>query len=236
MTKTAVVTAGASQLGSAITTALAAEGWDVVITYVGDEAEGAAVINEARARGRASTAVRCDAGLKADADRRYAQVTDLCGAPGLFGNIAGVQTWSSLLDLAEEDWDRTIRPNLKGTFLNTQAAARLMVSAGQAGRNVNIGTGCNSTPFLNLVDYTASKGGIEMLTRVSAVELGPHGITVNCVAPGSIETERTKLEAPNYARDWSRITPLRRIGTRKDVSDAVCFLASDRAAFITGQT
>jgi len=236
MTRTAVITAGGSQLGSAITAALAAEGWDVVVTYVADESECAGVIDAMRATGRAITAVRCDAGVKADVDRLYAQVAELCGAPGLLVNNAGVQTWSSLLDLKEEDWDRVIRTNLKGTFLNTQAAARLMVAAGTPGRIVNIGSGCNSTPFLNLVDYTASKGGIEMLTKVSAVELGQYGITVNCVAPGSIETERTKLEAPNYARDWSRITPLRRIGTKRDVSDAVCFLASDRAAFITGQT
>ena len=114
--------------------------------------------------------------------------------------------------------------------------ARRLVAGQRPGRIVNIGSGCNFTPFANLVDYTASKGGIDMLTKVSAVELGPYGITVNCVAPGSIETERTRQESPDYARDWSPITPLRRVGTPQEVADAVCFLASDKAAFITGQT
>ena len=87
-----------------------------------------------------------------------------------------------------------------------------------------------------LVDYTASKGGIEMLTKVAAVELGPLNVTVNCVAPGAIEIERTKIEAPDYAGTWAPITPTRRIGQVTDVAAAVTFLVSDEAEFITGQT
>ncbi len=234
--KTAVITGGGGHLGSAMAAALAAEGWDIVITYLEDPSECAAALDAVRALGRRADGIQCDAGVKADVDRLYEGLRDRIGAPGLLVNNAGVQTWSPLLDLAEADWDRVIRTNLKGCFLNTQAAARLMVAAGRPGRIVNIGSGCNRTPFANLVDYTASKGGIEMLTKVAAVELGPYGIAVNGVAPGSIETERTRAEAPNYARDWSEITPLRRIGTPQDVADAVCFLASDKAGFITGQT
>ena len=103
-----------------------------------------------------------------------------------------------LLELQQADWERTLRTNLTGTFLCSQRAARWMQQNGGGGI-INIGSGANKTPFPNLVDYGASKGGIEMLTRVSAVELGPLGIRVNCVAPGAIEIERTKLEAPDYA-------------------------------------
>jgi NAD(P)-dependent dehydrogenase (short-subunit alcohol dehydrogenase family) len=87
-----------------------------------------------------------------------------------------------------------------------------------------------------LSDYCASKGGIENLTKIAAVELGPHKIRVNCVAPGAIEIERTKLEAPDYAETWAPITPLRRVGQATDVADAVVYFASDAAQFITGQT
>jgi 3-oxoacyl-[acyl-carrier protein] reductase len=91
-------------------------------------------------------------------------------------------------------------------------------------------------PFPNLAAYTASKGGMEMFTRVAAVELGPHAIRVNSVAPGAVEVERTQLESPEYGERWGRITPLGRVGTPADVGRAVVFLASDQGAFITGQT
>src|SRR5260370_29178313 len=106
--------------------------------------------------------------------------------------------------------------NLKGCFLCTQRAARKMLGAG--GAIVNIGSGCNKVAFPNLVDYTASKGGIEMLTKSAAVELGQHRITVNCVAPGAIEIERTKLEAGDYAGTWAQLTPLVRGGCPVEVA------------------
>ncbi len=149
-------------------------------------------------------------------------------------NNAGVQTWSPLAELSEEDWDRTIRTNLKGTFLCSQRAARLM--RGHGGSIINIGSGASKLPFPCLGDYCASKGGIENLTAVSAVEFGPWKIRVNCVAPGAVEIERTKQESPDYDATWSPLTPLRRIGHVEDVAAAVAFLAGDGASFISGQT
>ena len=111
-----------------------------------------------------------------------------------------------------------------------------LMTQGDGGSIINIGSGANKRPFPNLIDYGASKGGIERLTQVAAVELGPEGIRVNCVAPGAIEIERTKLESDDYAGTWGPITPVRRIGVPKDVGDAVVFLASEAASFITGQT
>src|SRR5262249_6831573 len=113
-------------------------------------------------------------------------------------------------------------------------AARFMKNRG--GAIVNIGSGCNKVPFPNLSSYTASKGAIEMFTKSAALELGPFGIRVNCVAPGAIETERTQAELPDFAGSWARLTPLRRIGTPEDVAAAVEFLLGTDASFINGQT
>src|SRR5579862_8429330 len=233
--KVAIITGASKGIGRGIAVALGEAGFDVAVNYHSD-AEGAEVTAEKiRAMGRKAVTVKADVGFKSEVDRMFDAVLEQLGTPAVLINNSGVQTWKPLLDLAEEDWDRVIRTNLKGTFLCTQHAARLM-AAKRWGRIINIGSGSNKAPFPNLVDYTASKGGIEMFTRVAAVELGFYGITVNCVAPGTIEIERTRAEAPDYAATWSPLTPLGRIGRPGDVAAAVVFLASPQAEFITGQT
>jgi NAD(P)-dependent dehydrogenase (short-subunit alcohol dehydrogenase family) len=235
--KLAVVTGASGGIGREIAITLARHGWDVAFSHLGTAPEAADVSGLIQAAGRRAFAMRCDVGVKDEVWTFYREVVAAYGrAPDLLVNNAGVQTWSSLLELAEADWDRVIRTNLKGCFLNTQRVAQLMVEHGVRGSIVNIGSACNKVPFPRLVDYTASKGGIEQFTKVSAVELGPYGIRVNCVAPGAIEHERTKLEAPDYADNWASITPLRRVGNTADVARVVHFLATADAGFVTGQT
>src|SRR4051812_14403038 len=236
MTKSAVVTRGNDGLGREMVLALARLGWDVAFNYLAGADKAESLVAEVEAIGQRALALRSDVGIKADVEAFYVAVGDWGGTPDVLVNNAGVQTWSPLLDLAEEDWDRVIRTNLKGCFLNTQAAARRMVAAGTGGAIVNLGSGCNRLAFPRLVDYTASKGGIEQFTKVAALELGPHGIRVNCVAPGAVETERTLAEAGDYAGAWSPITPLRRVGYVDDIADVVVFLDSEGARFISGQT
>jgi NAD(P)-dependent dehydrogenase (short-subunit alcohol dehydrogenase family) len=231
----AVVTGASKGVGRGIAVALAEAGFDVAVNYRGDPQGAEATAGKIRALGRNALVVKADVGFKPEVDRMFDEVLEKLGTPGVLVNNSGVQTWKPLLDLAEEDWDRVIRTNLKGTFLCTQRAGRLM-AANRGGRIINIGSGCNKAPFPNLVDYTSSKGGIEMFTRVAAVELGHYGITVNCVAPGCIEIERTQAEAPDYAATWAPLTPLGRIGYPSDVAAAVMFLASPQAEFITAQT
>jgi 3-oxoacyl-[acyl-carrier protein] reductase len=234
--KWAAVTGGTTGIGHEIVMALARKGWDVAVSCLERDARAEQIAREIAAFGRRSRIVRCDAGRGEDVDRFFDGAQDYFGAaPGLLVNNAGIQTWSSFLQLEESSWDAVIRTNLKGCFLNTQKAARLMIAAGRGGAIVNIGSGCGRIPFPNLVDYSASKAGVDQLTRSAAMEFGPHGITVNCVSPGAVETERTRREAPDYAGVWSKITPLRRVATPADIANAVLFFASEGASFITGQ-
>lgn len=232
----AVVTGGSTGIGQHLVRALGAAGYAVAFNYRSNPAEAEATAASLTQDGGRSVALRCDVGVKAQVDDFFNQVADWHGgAPALLVNNAGIQTWSPLLDLAEDRWDDVIRTNLKGCFLCTQAAARQMKAAG-GGTIVNLGSGSNKLAFPNLVDYTASKGGIEQFTKSAAVELGQFGIRVNCVAPGAIATARTFEEAPDYEASWAPITPLGRVGTPEDVADVVLFFASDAARFVTGQT
>lgn len=233
---TAVVTGGNDGLGRAMALELAGRGWDVAFNWTTGEDKAASLVSEIEVLGRRALSHRSDVGVKAEVDAFYAALDAWGGTPDVLVNNAGVQTWAPLLDLAEEDWDRVIRTNLKGCFLHTQTAARRMAAAGTGGAIVNLGSGCNLLAFPRLVDYTASKGGIEQFTKVAALELGPHGIRVNCVAPGAIETERTRAEVDDYPGRWSPITPLRRVGTPEDVARAVAWLAGPESGFVSGQT
>jgi NAD(P)-dependent dehydrogenase (short-subunit alcohol dehydrogenase family) len=235
--KLAVVTGAGRGIGREIADTLAQQGWDIAFSHLGPEAEAAETARLVQSAGRRVLALRSDAGVKSEVNEFYRAVVAGFGtAPDLLVNNAGVQTWAPLVEVTEDEWDLVIRTNLKGCFLHTQRAAQLMIEHRKRGVIVNIGSACNKLPFPRLVAYTASKGGIEQLTKVAAAELGPHGIRVNCVAPGAIEQERTRLELPNYAASWSALTPLRRVGQPLDVARVVHFLATPAADYITGQT
>lgn len=222
-------------IGQGIAIELARAGCRVAVNYVVEPERAHATVEDLRAFGVDAIAVEADVSDARAVAAMVERVIRELGALDILVNNAGVQTWRPLLDVTEREWDFVINTNLKGTFLCTQAAARFMKDHG-GGAIVNIGSGSNKAPFPGLVAYTASRGGIEMLTKVAAVELGPLGIRVNCVAPGAVEVERTKLELPDYAGTWGAVTPLRRVGYPADVARAVAFLAGPEASFITGQT
>ena len=237
MARLALVTAGDSAIGRHLVMGLAGAGFDVGFSHVGAAGKAADLVEAVAGQGHRARAWDSDASDEAAVAAFHAEAADWAGvALSVMVCNAGVQTWSRLIDLSVADWDRVMATNLRGTFLNTQVAARAMIAAGIAGSVITLGSGCNKVAFPRLVDYTASKGGIEQFTKVAASELGPHGIRVNCIAPGAIATERTASEAGDYAATWSPLTPLRRIGTPQDLVGPLLFLISDAAAFVTGQT
>lgn len=233
---TALVTGGSRGIGKEIALELARNGYHVAINYFNDSpATADATLAELRSLDPNALCIEADIRSSAQVASMFQRVIGAFDGLDLLVNNAGVQTWKPLLDVTEEEWDLVIDTNLKGCFLCTQQAARHMKDHG-GGSIVNLGSGCNKLGFPSLVAYTASKGGIEMFTKESAIELGQYGIRVNCIAPGSIESERTRTEDPDYAGTWSKLTPLGRVGTVTDIAPVVVFLASKGASFISGQT
>jgi NAD(P)-dependent dehydrogenase (short-subunit alcohol dehydrogenase family) len=230
----ALVTGASKGVGRGIAVGLAKAGWSIGVNYRADLEGAQRTADLVREQGVQAWLLAGDVGNSSDVTSIFEQLDAQAGRLDALVNNAGVQTWAPLLDLSEEDFDRTIRTNLKGCFLCTKQAAQRMVKTG--GSIVNIGSGANKTPFPNLLDYCASKGGIDQMTRVCAVELGAHQIRVNCVAPGAIEIERTREEDPDYAGTWGGITPLGRVGQVDDVAAAVVFLCGESSLFVTGQT
>jgi 3-oxoacyl-[acyl-carrier protein] reductase len=232
---TALVTGAARGVGRGIALELARAGCRVAVNDLSAEGPAGQTVAAITALGGEAFVVAADVRVSAEVNAMIDEVIRRFGQLAILVNNAGIQTWKALLDVSETEWDAVVDTNLKGCFLCTQAAARHMKDHG-GGSIVNIGSGCNKLAFPKLVAYVASKGGIEMLTKASALELGPYGIRVNCVAPGAIETERTRLEAANYGEAWGALAPAGRVGTPEDIGRVVAFLASGAASFMTGHT
>src|SRR5215467_12184418 len=179
--RTALVTGASRGIGKAIALELAHNDYRVAVNYFGDPAAMVeATMAEIRALQSDCLCIETDIRSSKQVAAMFEQAMKEFGRLDLLVNNAGVQTWKPLLQVTEDEWDLVIDTNLKGCFLCTQAAALKMRASG--GAIVNVGSGSNHVPFPSLVAYTASKGGIEMLTKVAAVELAPYKIRVNCVA------------------------------------------------------
>jgi NAD(P)-dependent dehydrogenase (short-subunit alcohol dehydrogenase family) len=238
--KVAVVTGGAKGIGFAIARRFAADGARVVIADI-DEDAGSRAVEELGALGPARF-VRCDVGDRADVENLATSTVQVWGAVDVLVNNAGIVHAADFLELAEADFDRVIRVNLKGAFLCGQAAARQMVeqvkAGGAPGAIVNMSSINAVVAIGNQVPYSASKGGVNQLTRVMALALAPYGIRVNAIGPGSIMTDMLAAVAKDKAardRVLSR-TPLGRIGDPAEIAAIAAFLASDEASYVTGQT
>jgi 3-oxoacyl-[acyl-carrier protein] reductase len=231
--KIALVTGGARGIGYAIACKLSSDGCAVVISDIlGDIADEAAA--RLTASGAQALAVNGDVSKADDVERMFARATEKFGKVDILVNNAGVTRDNLLLRLEEKDWDLVLGVNLKGTFLCTKAASRIMMK-NRWGRIINISSVVGIMGNAGQANYSASKAGVIGLTKSAAKELGGRNITVNAIAPGFIETEMTE-KLPQAAKDgFLEKIPLKRAGTPDDVAGIVSFLASDAAEYITGQ-
>ncbi len=237
--KVAVVTGSSSGIGQAIAIRLATEGASVVIDYVGGP-EGAEETQKmiAAASSARTITVRADVSKTADTQNLIAQAWQQLGGCDILVNNAGIEKESSFWDTPEADYDAVLAVNLKGPFFLTQAFVRRLRDAKKPGRVINISSVHEDMVFPHFATYCASKGGLRMLMRDLAVELGPLGITVNNVAPGAIATpiNAKMMKDPAKLDPLLRNIPLGRLGTPEEVAGLVAYLASEEAGYITGST
>ncbi|HHY68016.1 MAG TPA: beta-ketoacyl-ACP reductase [Alicyclobacillus sp.] len=238
--KVAIVTGAARGIGAAVAKQLASEGARVGVFDL--NVEGAKeVVAEIQSMGSDGLALSCDVSKADQVETCFRQVVDSFGRLDIVVNNAGVIRDNLLYKMTEDDWDTVIDIHLKGTFLCSREGQKYMVPQ-RYGKIVNV----SSTSALGnrgQTNYSAAKAGIQGMTRTMAIELGPFGINVNAVAPGFIATEMTRATAARIGISFEQLTeefvksnPIRRVGTPEDIAKAVAFLASDDAAYITGQT
>ena len=236
---TIAVTGAQQGIGAAIARAAAREGANVVVNYLDDEARALAVAADVAAAGTEAVLVPGSV-TDADAVRRIVEAGVALGRPGNldgFVNNAGIFPRVRFLDLTDEDWDAVHDVNLKGTFRCTQAAAKAMIGAGNGGSIVNLASAAAFRSSPNGAHYVASKAGVVGLTRATALDLAPHRIRVNAVAPGLTDTAQPRygMSEAEIAVAGTRI-PLGRIATAQDIAALAVFLLSRASAHITGQT
>ena len=231
--KIALITGSARGLGKAIAEKLASMGARVVISDIlKDQADQ--TVSEFKENGYEAFAYQADVTNGADVKKMVGDILEKYETLDIVVNNAGITKDTLLIRMSEESWDQVLNVNLKGAFLVTQAAAKVMMKQ-RYGRIVNISSVVGRMGNAGQANYAASKAGLIGLTKTSARELASRGITVNAVAPGFIETEMTKNLPEATRESFMQGTPLKRFGQPHDVASAVAFLASDEASYITGQ-
>jgi NAD(P)-dependent dehydrogenase (short-subunit alcohol dehydrogenase family) len=230
----AIVTASDSGIGKATAVLLARRGFDVGITWRSDEAGAEGTAGEVRAEGRVAEVRHLDL---SDATRGPGVVDELAAALGgldVLVNNAGTGDSTPFLEVELERWRQVLEVDLTGAFLCGQAAARRMVEQGRGGRIINITSIHEHVPLPGSAAYCAAKGGLGLLTKVMALELAAHGITVNSVAPGEIATPMTGNEDVDPASVERPGIPARRPGAAAEIAEVVAFLAAPGASYVTG--
>ncbi|MGG1630529.1 3-oxoacyl-[acyl-carrier-protein] reductase [Rossellomorea sp. NRS-1567] len=233
--KVALVTGASRGIGREIALELAREGCNVAVNYSGSEAKANEVVDEIKGLGREAIAVQCNV---SDSDAVQAMVKETIGQFGsvdILVNNAGITKDNLLMRMKEAEWDDVININLKGVFLCTKAVTRQMMKQ-RSGRIINISSivGVSGNP--GQANYVAAKSGVIGLTKTTAKELAPRGITVNAIAPGFISTDMTAQLPEDVSNEMLKQIPLSRFGDPRDIAKVVTFVASESASYMTGQT
>lgn len=230
----ALVTGGAQGIGLACARALAADGARIVLADI----KGEAVVAAAEELGEEAVGIAVDMGQPDQVDALFDWIESEIGPVSILVNNAGIAISEDFLDMSLDQFRTVLDVNLVSVFQATQRAARTMVAKGIKGSVINMSSINAVVAIPQIAGYCASKGGVMQLTKVAALALAPHGIRVNAVGPGSIDTEMmagVNASPEAFERAMSR-TPLKRAGDAREIGDTVAFLASNKASYITGET
>ena len=231
--KVAIVTGAAQGIGRAIAILLAKNGAHITISDVNMEA-ATKMAEEIESLGRRAVAIKTDVGNFLESEEMVKETVKILGKVDILVNNAGITRDSLALRMKEDDWDKVIEVNLKGTFNCTRAAIKHMMKQ-RCGKIVNIASVTGEMGNAGQANYSASKAGVIGLTKTIAREVAPRGITVNAVAPGFIDTDMTRSLPEKTKEEFMRQIPLGRYGTPEEVALAVYFLSSPASDYITGQ-
>ena len=230
----ALITGGSRGIGRVIAETLAKAGYDIAICYSGNESAAQETISLCKKCGAQAIYVKADVSNAEEVTNMFAEVKSLLGPVDVLVNNAGITKDGLLLRMSEEDFESVVDINLKGSFLCTKAAIKDMLKA-KKGRIINITSIVGVTGNAGQANYSASKAGLIGFTKSVAREYGSKGITVNAVAPGFIQTAMTDSLPEDVKKAYLSQIPLGRFGTSEDVASVVEFLASEKAAYVTGQ-
>ena len=231
--KVALVTGGALGIGQAIAFRLAEAGASVMIADINQDA-AYQTAEQIKSSGGKAASIYSDTSNVAEAPKVVQSTVDTLGGLDILVNNAGVYPVATLLQLTEATWDKVLDVNLKGYVFYAQAAAQQMIKAGRGGRIVNVASIDGLHPGLGLLAYDSSKGGVVMLTKSLALELGQHKIRVNAIAPGYIQTPGTASNGADFIDLFKARVPLGRLGEPDDVAKLALLLASDLTDYMTG--
>ena len=231
----ALVTGASRGIGRAVALALAAEGADVAVNYAGSEKAAQEVAEAIRAMGRRALVVQADVSDAEAVQKMVAAVTSEFGRIDILVNNAGITRDGLLMRMKDEDWEAVLRTNLTGVYNCTKAVTKGMMKQ-RYGRIINMTSVVGVTGNAGQANYAAAKAGVIGLTKSTAKELGSRAITANAIAPGFIESDMTAGLPEKNKQEMAAAIPLGKFGQPADVAQAVVFLASDWASYITGQT
>ncbi len=232
--KIAVVTGAGRGIGRGVALALAREGATVIVNYNGSKERAEEVVSEIENNGGKAEAIQCDVSNFEQAKEFYGNVVKEYGQIDILVNNAGITRDKLIMAMSDEDFSSVIQTNLAGTFNGIKFVTRPMMKK-RSGRIINISSVSGVIGNPGQANYSASKAGVIGLTKTAAKELASRGITVNAIAPGFIATDMTDALPDNVKEEAQKMIPLGGFGKVEDVAEAVVFLASDRAGYITGQ-